>query len=313
MKPRHLRVAAVQAAPALLDQAATLDRLDTWTKRAADEGVTLAAFPEVFVPGYPAWLDDSPNSALWNHPGAKAVFQRLVENSVEVPGPVVTRIGALAKARHMTLIVGVHERAGRTLYNTLLTFAPDGQLANHRRKLMPTYHERMIWGLGSGAGLPAVDVAGVRVGGLICWEHWMPLARQAVHDSQEEVHVAAWPGVAELHLLASRHYAFEGRCFVIAAGCILRVRDMPPELPPRAEKASDPEAFLYNGGSAVIGPNGKIIAGPVYNEETVLVADCDLDEITRESLTLDVSGHYSRPDIFELRVTPHGKGPGGGE
>lgn len=130
----------------------------------------------------------------------------------------------------------------------------------------------------------------------------MPLARQAVHDSHEEIHIAAWPGVPEMYQVASRHYAFEGRCFVIAVGGILRVRDMPPELPPRPEKALDPEALLYHGGSAVIAPNGRYLAGPVYDAEALVMADCDLSEIIRESMTLDVSGHYSRPDVFQFKV-----------
>jgi predicted amidohydrolase len=295
-------VAAVQAAPAFLDRDATLARLDAWARRAAATEARVVAFPETWIPGYPAWLDDSPGAALWNHPGAKAVFQRLVENSVQVPGPVTDRLGALAGELGLVLVVGVHERAGRTLYNTLLVFASDGTLANHRRKLMPTYHERLIWGVGDGAALRAVPTGPAVVGGLICWEHWMPLARQAMHDSGEEIHVAAWPGVSEMHQVASRHYAFEGRCFVIAAGCLLAARDLPPELPVRAEKAGDPGGLLYNGGSAVIAPNGRYLAGPVYDQETVVVADCDLDEIVRESLTLDVSGHYARPDVFSFRV-----------
>jgi predicted amidohydrolase len=301
---RSVRVAAVQAAPAFLDREGTLERLDAWARRAAGEGAQLIAFPETWIPGYPAWLDDSPGSALWNHDGAKAVFQRLVENSVDVPGPVTERLAKLARDLEATLIVGVHERAGRTLYNALLTFTPDGALAQRHRKLMPTYHERMIWGLGDGTTLNAVPASGARVGGLICWEHWMPLARQALHDSGEEIHVASWPGVPEMYQVASRHYAFEGRCFVVAVGCLLRVRDLPPELPARPEKAGDPEGLLYNGGSAVIAPNGRYLAGPVYDEETVVVADCDLNEITREALTLDVSGHYSRPDVFQFMVRP---------
>jgi len=297
-----VRVAAVQAAPALLDLSASLDRLETWTGRAAGEGAQLVAFGETWLTGYPAWLEESPEAALWGHPGARAVFQRLVENSVEVPGPAADRMARLAREHGVTLVVGVHERAGRTLYNTQLTFAPDGSLARRQRKLMPTYHERMVWGQGDGAALAAVAVNGARVGSLVCWEHWMPLARQALHDSGEEIHVAGWPGVHEMHQVASRSYAFEGRCFVLAVGSILRVGDMPAELPPRPERGRDPQAFLIRGGSAIIAPNGRYLAGPVYDEETVLVADCDLSEITRESLTLDVSGHYSRPDVFEFRV-----------
>jgi predicted amidohydrolase len=131
-------------------------------------------------------------------------------------------------------------------------------------------------------------------------DHW---ARRAA-AAGEEIHVAAWPGVSEMPQVASRHYAFEGRCFVIAVGCLLSVRDVPPELPVRPEKATRPDALLYNGGSAVIAPSGKYLAGPVYDEETVVIADCDLGEIVRESLTLDVSGHYARPDVFSFRVNP---------
>ena len=304
---RVVRVAAVQAAPALLDLSVSLDRLQAWTGRAAGEGAELVAFGETWLTGYPAWLDESPEAALWGHPGARAVFQRLVENSVEVPGPAVDRMAGLAREHGVTLVVGVHERAGRTLYNTQLTFTPDGSLLRRHRKLMPTYHERMVWGQGDGSALAAVTVNGARVGSLVCWEHWMPLARQALHDSGEEIHVAGWPGVHEMHQVASRSYAFEGRCFVLAVGSILRVKDMPPELPPRPERGRDPEAFVIRGGSAIIAPNGRYLAGPVYDEEAVIVADCDLSEITRESLTLDVSGHYSRPDVFEFRIKREGR------
>lgn len=301
---RVVRVAALQAAPALLDLPASLDRLEEWTRRAAKDEARLVAVGETWLTGYPEWLDESPGAALWGHAGAKAVFERLALNSVEVPGPAAERLAKLARGLKVTLVVGVHERAGRTLYNTQLTYGPDGTLARRHRKLMPTYHERLIWGQGAGDSLAAVPVDGARVGGLICWEHWMPLARQAMHDSGEEIHVAAWPGVQEMHQVASRGYAFEGRCFVLAVGSILRWKDMPPELPPVPEKAKDPDAFMIRGGSAIIAPNGRYLAGPVFDEETVVVADCDLAEITRESLTLDVSGHYSRPDVFEFRVRP---------
>ena len=310
---RVVRVAAVQAAPVFLDLPASLDRLEEWARRAAEQQARLIAFGETWLVGYPEWLDESPEAALWGHRGAQAVFQRLVENSVSVPGPAADRLGKLARELRATLVVGVHERAGRTLYNTQLTYGPDGSLARRHRKLMPTYHERLIWGQGDGAALAAVAVDGARVGSLICWEHWMPLTRQALHDSGEEIHVAGWPGVQEMHQVASRSYAFEGRCFVVAVGSILRMKDMPPALPPRGA-AGDPDGFLIRGGSAVIAPNGRYLAGPVYDEETIVVADCDLSEITREALTLDVSGHYSRPDVFEFRVkTVNGRGRGKGE
>ncbi len=303
MSASHIvRVAAVQASPAFLDLEQTLARLDTWVRRAAQDGAQVVAFPETWIPGYPAWLDSSPEAALWGHAGGKALFQRLMENAVEVPGPAAAALASLARELRVTLVVGAHERRGRTLYNALLTFAPDGTLANHHRKLMPTYTERLVWGQGDGAGLKAVAAGPARVGGLICWEHWMPLARQAMHDAGEEIHVAAWPGVQEMHQIASRHYAFEGRCFVVAVGSILSLADWPKELPPAAQLARDPSGLAIRGGSAVIAPDGRYLAEPVYDAEAVVAADCDLGEIAREAMTLDVSGHYSRPDVLSLSV-----------
>lgn len=302
MASRVVRVAAVQAAPAFLDLEGGLGLLEDWTRKAAAEGAVIVAFPETWLPGYPAWIDSSPDAALWGHAGARTLHARLLENSVVVPGPATARMGALARELGVALVVGVQERAGKTLFNTLLFFGSDGRLLNHHRKLVPTYTERLVWGHGDGHGLRAVDAAGVRLGGLICWEHWMPLARQAMHDTGEEIHVAAWPGVHEMHAVASRHYAFEGRCFVIAAGSILRVDQMPADLPVAEKYAKDPAGLMIVGGSAIIGPGGKVLAGPVFDTETVLVADCDLAEIAKEAQTLDVSGHYSRPDVLELRV-----------
>ncbi len=299
---RVVRVAAVQASPAFLDLPKTMARLETWVRRAAKDGAQVVAFPETWIAGYPAWLDSSRDAALWGHAGGKALFQRLVENAVEVPGPVTQALSALARELRVTLVVGAHERSGRTLYSALLTLGPDGSLANHHRKLMPTYHERMVWGQGDGAGLKAITAGPARIGGLICWEHWMPLARQAMHDTGEEIHVAAWPGVHEIHQIASRHYAFEGRCFVVAAGSILSLADWPPELPPAEEVAKDPTGLAIKGGSAIIAPSGRYLAEPVYDAEAVVAADCDLAEITREAMTLDVSGHYSRPDVLTLSV-----------
>jgi len=297
-----VRVAAVQAAPAFLDLEAGLAKLEDWTRKAAAGGAAIVAFPETWLPGYPAWVDSSPEAAIWGHAGARALHARLMENAVVVPSASTVRLGALARELGVALVVGVQERAGKTLFNALLTFGADGTLLNHHRKLVPTYTERLVWGYGDGHGLRAVEAAGAKLGGLICWEHWMPLARQAMHDTGEEIHVAAWPGVHEMHLVASRHYAFEGRCFVIAAGSILRVDQMPPELPPLESYAKDPKGLMIPGGSAIIGPNGKLLAGPVFDVETVVVADCDLAEIAKEAQTLDVSGHYSRPDVLDLRV-----------
>lgn len=295
-----LRVAAVQALTPLLDLERALAAVESWTARAAADGARLVVLPETFLPGYPAWLDVSPGTALWDDAGVKAVHERLFANAVEVPSPAYERLAACARAHRVTLVAGVHERAGRTLYNSVLTFAPDGALLAHHRKLVPTYSERMIWGAGDGAGLIAPEVDGVRIGSLVCWEHWMPTARQVLHDAGEDVHAALWPQVKEMNLVASRHYAFEGRCFVVACGALLRASDLPMELPAASSIARD--TLLLKGGSAVIAPDGRLLAGPVYDTETLVIADCDLREIARESMTLDVSGHYSRPDVFTITV-----------
>ena len=300
-----VRVAAVQSAPVYLDLHASMEKTVSLIAEAASTGAKLVAFPETWLPGYPAWLDCSRDVALWDHPPVKKVYARLMQNSVTVPGPVTETLGSSAREHGVVLNISVHERVeegpGRgTLYNTMLTFSSGGALVNRHRKIMPTYTERMIWGRGDGANLHAVGTEVGRVGGLICWEHWMPLARHVLHSSGEDIHIAAWPQVKEMNLLASRHYAFEGRCFVIATGALLRARDLPRELELIEELKRDPNAFALKGGSTIIAPDGEVLAGPIYEEETILTADLDLSRIAEESLTLDVTGHYSRPDLFEV-------------
>jgi len=302
-----VKVAAVQAAPVYLDLASSVEKAHSLIGDAASSGAKLIVFPETWLPGYPAWLDCCRDVALWDHPPVKRVFARLMENSVAVPGPVTELLSQAARLHRIVLNISVHERVsegpGRgTLYNSMLTFGTDGALLNHHRKIMPTYTERMIWGQGDGSSLRAVATNLGRIGGLICWEHWMPLARQVLHQSNEDVHIAAWPQVKEMNLVASRHYAFEGRCFVIACGAVMRAGELPPELEPIESLKSSPDAFVLNGGSAIIGPDGSLLAGPVFEEEVILTADLDLSRIPEESLALDVAGHYSRPDIFEVKL-----------
>ena len=298
-----IRVAAVQAAPIHLDLNRSLQKAQALIAEAAALGAKLIVFGETFLPGYPAWLDCCRDVALWDHEPMKKVFARLRENSVVVPSETIDAIGRTARDHGVVVNIGVHERvmegAGRgTLYNTMLTFGADGALLNKHRKIMPTHSERMIWGQGDGSSLRAVQTEVGRVGGLICWEHWMPLARQALHTSGEDVHVAAWPQVKEMNLVASRHYAFEGRCFVIACGSIMRASEIPAELELIQSLKQNPDALVLGGGSAIIAPDGNVIAGPVFETETILAADLDFSRIAEESLALDVTGHYFRPDIF---------------
>jgi predicted amidohydrolase len=297
-------VAQLEAAPTL---DAALGKAVAASRDAAARGAQLVVFPEAWLPGYPIWLDVCRDVALWDHAPVKDVFAKYSANCVVVEGSETKRLAALAQELSLTIVIGVSERVAAgpgngTLYNTLLTFTPDGRLANHHRKLVPTYTERMVWGQGDAAGLRAVDTPYGRVGGLICWEHWMPLARQALHDSGEAIHVAVWPTAHENHQLASRHYAFEGRCFVIAAGSIMRASALPPELERHPGTAPNGDTWVMRGGSAIIAPNGQYLCGPVFEQEALLVSEIDLDDVRREQMTLDVSGHYSRPDCLHFSV-----------
>lgn len=298
-------VALVQAAAAYLNLAESIDRAEKLIVEAATGGASLVVFGETWLSGYPAWLDICPEAAYWNHEPVKEVFARMHRSSITVPGPETTRLGKLAAKYKLCLVIGINERVEQgpgngTIYNSLLTFGEDGHLKNHHRKLMPTYTERMVYGHGDGQGLQAIDTSFGRVGGLICWEHWMPLARQAMHQSGEAIHVAVWPTVHEKHQLASRHYAFEGRCHVLAVGQLLQARDLPTELKlPEHLNSSD---YVLRGGSCIIGPDGEYLLEPVFEEERLLLTELDLSRNTKERMNLDVSGHYSRPDVFGFSV-----------
>jgi nitrilase len=301
-----LRVAIVQdePKPTLEDG---LGRTREHTSAAARDGAQLVVFPETWLPGYPVWLDVCRDVALWDHAPVKAVHARMAANAVAVPGEATNSLGAIAREAGVTLVVGIVERVdagpGRgTLYNAVLIFAPDGRLLNHHRKLVPTYTERLVWGPGDADGLQAVDTPNGRIGALVCWEHWMPLARQAMHESGEDVHVALWPTAHEQLQLASRAYAFEGRCYVLAAGALLRASALPPELEPHPDIVRHPDQWVMRGGSAVIGPDGRYIVEPVYDEPRTIIADLDLDRLRGERMALDVAGHYSRPDLLRLDV-----------
>ena len=306
MKKRTVNVAIAQAAPVFLDLDKSVEKAVRWVGEAAGKGAALVAFGESWLPGYPAWLDLCPGSASWDHPPAKRAYARLVENSAVIPGPETDRLRAAAREHAIVVVIGVHERvatgAGHgTLYNTQLVIGPDGTILGRHRKLVPTHAERLVWGPGDGGDLEAFATPAGRVGTLICWEHWMPLARQAMHESAEEIHVACWPTVRDMYQVASRHYAFEGRCYVLAAGLITAARDLPADLELPPDLKGRPDALVCAGGSCIIAPDGALVAGPVFDREEILVAEIDLAKIAEESMALDVTGHYNRPDVFEFR------------
>lgn len=312
MNAMSVTVAIAQARPHYLDLDRSVDRCLELLEEAAARGAALCAFGETWLTGYPAWLDHGPGAALWDNAAVKDVHARLRAHSVTVPGPVTRRLGEAAARLRVALAIGINERVERgpghgTLYNSFLLIDERGEIAVHHRKLVPTYTERLVWGPGDGAGLRVAETRAGRVGGLICWEHWMPLARQALHEEGEDLHVAFWPGVNEAHELASRHYAFEGRCFVLCAGLIMDRRDMPAGIPLVPAPDGEPERPLVRGGSAIVGPDGRFVVGPVFDREELVVAELDLAELDRERMTLDVAGHYHRPDVLRLEVQRGGR------
>jgi predicted amidohydrolase len=309
MNTLTVAIAQAEIAP---DLEAGLRRTRELAREAAGRGAQLVAFPETWLPGYPAWLDVCRDAGLWDHAPTKAVFARMARDSVAIPGAACDALAAAAREAGITMVVGVSERVeagpGRgTLFNSILTFAPDGRLLNHHRKLVPTYTERLVWGPGDAEGLRAVDTPAARVGSLVCWEHWMPLARQAMHDSGEDVHVALWPTAHEMHQVASRQYAFEARCFVLAVGGLMRASALPPELEPHPGRIATPDEWVLRGGSAIIGPDGRYVAEPVYDEPRLIVAELDLGRIREESMTLDVTGHYARTELFDFAPRRSGR------
>lgn len=307
------RVGVVQHPPVFLNLDASVEKARGLVSEAASGGAQVVVFPETWLPGYPVWLDYAPRAALWDYAPAKALYRVLAQNSPAIPGPHLDTLKAMAHQHSVYLVMGAHERLGGTLHNTMILIADDGETMCIHRKLVPTYTERMVWGRGDGSTLGVLPSRHGTIGGLICWEHWMPLARAAMHAQSEVLHVAQWPGVKELHLLASRHYAFEGQCFVVAAGCILskgEALDGIDSLDAREPEARSllesmpgrPDELLLPGGSAVIGPDAMYVSGPLYGEAGIVYADVDPARIEEGHLALDTNGHYARPDVFRLEV-----------
>jgi len=312
MQPSTCRLAVVQHPPVFLNLTRSFERAVALIRDSLANGAQCIVFPETWLPGYPVWLDDAPTAGLWDYGPAQALYQVLSDNAIIVPGPELDGLRTLATEGEATIVMGAHERVGGTLYNTMVLVGADGSYRLHR-KVTPTYTERLIWGMGDGSTLAALETSFGRIGGLICWEHWMPLARAAMHAQRETIHVAQWPGVKELHLLASRHYAFEGQCFVAVAGAVLTRGDVLAgfdslELGAHPARTlleaipGDNGTLLLRGGSAIVAPDASYCAGPAPAEATILYADLDLGRITRGHLALDVDGHYARPDIFRLAV-----------
>lgn len=298
-----ITVSIIQAEPVYYNLPQTVAKAIDLIHDAVSDGAQLVTFGETFFPGYPVWIDICRDMGLWDNPVTKEVWTTLYKNSPTVDGEEIKQLSELASQLGIVLVLPINERVGYgaghgTLYNTILTINSDGHLVNHHRKLVPTYTEKIIWGAGDGAGVQAVDTSLGRVGGLVCWEHWMPMARQAMHESAEQIHIAAWPTVKDILQIASRHYAHEGRTFVLAAGSVLQAKHLPEEL--TLTDDIQPDDYVQRGGSAIIAPDGDYLVEPIYDKEAILTAELDLDSVIRESMALDVTGHYARPDVFQM-------------
>jgi len=290
----RVTVACVQAESVQLDLEATIDKLDGLVAEAAARGAQLAVFPEAFLPTYPSsrWA-----RFLAGGSDAKPVFARLARESVEIPGPAAERLADVARQHEIWLAVGANELERGTIYNALLLYSPEGRLALHRRKLVPTNHERLVWGQGDGRGLRAIETPLGRLGGLICWENQMPLARFALYESGVEIYLAPTADDSDAWHDSLRHIARESRAFVVSPCVFQRASSYPDDVP----LADGPE-LLGRGGSAILAPDGTYLAGPLWDEEGVLVAELDPERLYEERQRFDPAGHYHRPDVLSLRI-----------
>ncbi len=299
-----VRVACVQVEPVILDRDATIEKLARFTEEAAQNGAQLIVFPETFIPAYPSsrWARAL---AGWADPRAKKAFALLRRESLEVPSDAERRLGEIASEHGVWLVTGVNEvdpEKPGTIYNSLLYHAPDGTLAEHHRKLVPTNHERLVWGQGDGRGLRAFETVLGRLGGLICWENYMPLARFSLYESGVEIYIASTADDGDLWQATLVHIARESRAFVVAPSHFQRAASYPDDFPLR--DLLDGDDLLGRGGSAILGPDGGYLAGPLYGEEGILYADLEPDRLYEERQRFDPAGHYNRPELlhFELRT-----------
>jgi len=295
----RVSAAVVQAAPVAFDLEATLDKVERLTAEAAAGGTGLVVFPEAFVSCYPRGL--AFGAVVGSRTGeGRAWFRRYWESSVDVPGPAVDRLGAIASRHGTHLVIGVIERDGGTLYCTALFFAPSGECLGKHRKLMPTAAERLVWGQGDGSTLPVLDTAIGRLGAVICWENYMPLLRMSMYAKGIQLYCAPTADARDTWVATMRHVACEGRCFVLSANQFARRSDYPGDYP--VDDGQGPEAVVCRGGSVIVSPLGDVLAGPEVEGEAILRAELDLDSIAEAKYDLDVVGHYARPDIFRLTV-----------
>ena len=302
MQSKTLRVAALQAAPVWMNREATLALVVEKIREAGAAGARLVAFPETFVPGYPAWVDIT-NTSAWEDADQQAAYAWYLDQAVDVDGEEFGEVVSACREAGVFAYVGIAElsRSRGSIYCSLVAIDPEQGVAGVHRKLKPTFGERLVWADGDGNGLLAHQHDGVRVSGLNCWENWMPLTRAAMYAQGPDVHVASWPGASRLTRDISRFIAIEGRVFVVSVGGLCRAADIPKGFPLEAALRKQGEVY-YNGGTTIVAPGGDVLVAPVEDDEKLIYAELDMELVRRARQNFDAAGHYSRPDVLRLEV-----------
>jgi nitrilase len=306
-----VKIAVIQQAPVLLDKVGTIQKAVALIEEAVSSGGELIIFPETFIPGYPDWI--------WrlrpgnDHDLTTEIHEILLANSVNLNSDDLRPLYRSAKEHQVTIVCNINERdfkhSQTTIYNTSIVISRDGELLNRHRKLMPTNPERMVWGFGDASGLKVVDTPLGKIGILICWENYMPLARYALYAQGVEIYIAPTWDSGDTWVASMRHIAKEGACWVIGSGSAIRGSDIPNNFPGKDSLYPDPDEWVNDGDSVVVAPGGQIVAGPMRKEQGILYADIDVEKSGIAHRKLDVAGHYARPDIFTLHVNTESQSP----
>ena len=295
-----LIAAVAQTATVMFDTAATVAKAETLMAEAAARGAQVLVFPEAFIGGYPKGADFHIFIGA-RTPEGRQDFLKYYEAAVALDGPEIAQLAQAAGAHKLYVCVGIIEREGGTLYCTAVYLGPEGTVLGHHRKLMPTALERLVWGYGDGSTLQAVETPFGKLGAVICWENYMPALRMAMYQQRVALYCAPTADDRDSWISTMQHIAMEGRCFVLSSCQHLRRAQFPMEAM-HNRLPDDPETLLMRGGSCIISPAGKVLAGPVYGEDVLLTAEIDLDDIPRAQMDFDPVGHYARPDVFQLAV-----------
>ncbi len=298
------QLAIVQTAPVFLDKLKTLELAVSRVEEAAAQGAQLVIFTECFIPGYPAWIWRLRPGGDWGL--SETLHQRLLNNAVNLEAGDLQPLCEVVQRHQLTVVCGIEEidseLSQATLYNSVVTIGPEGNIINRHRKLMPTNPERMVWGFGDASGLRVVETAAGRIGSLICWENYMPLARYALYSQGIELYIAPTYDSGDGWLGSMQHIAREGGCWVVGCGNLMHASDIPEDFPEKDRLYPDADEWVNPGDSVVIAPGGDIVAGPMRCESGVLYYNVDTEKAQIAKRALDVAGHYSRPDLFQLQV-----------